>query len=267
MSDGCCEPAELVHKAAAGGLQLISLTDHDTVRGVPEARKVASKADCRFISGVELEAFIDLDGNSYSVHILGYGIDENDTTLLAALKKVHHARKTRARKMVSKLNNLGIEITGEEVSAFSHGDAVGRVHIAQALKENGAVAHIDEAFQKFIGDNKPAYAAKTVHGPDKIIDLIHSCGGVAVWAHPYYCQNDALLEPLMEAGIDGLECYHREFDPQTSQHYFKLARKNNLIVTGGSDYHGTLEENFELGDWWFEPEWKTLPRPKNSSTA
>jgi hypothetical protein len=71
----------------------------------------------------------------------------------------------------------------------------------------------------------------------------------------------------MEAGIDGLECYHREFDPQTSQHYFKLARKNNLIVTGGSDYHGTLEENFELGDWWFEPEWKTLPRPKNSSTA
>ena len=167
--------------------------------------------------------------------------------------------------MVSKLNNLGIEITEEEVSAFSRGDAIGRVHIAQALKENGVVTHIDEAFQKFIGDNKPAYAAKTVHGPAKIIDLIHSSGGIAVWAHPYYCQNDALLEPLIDAGIDGLECYHREFDPQTSRHYFKLARENNLIVTGGSDYHGTLEENFKLGDWWFEPEWKSIRRKQTVS--
>ncbi|MFP4687905.1 MAG: PHP domain-containing protein [bacterium] len=252
LSDGYYSPTELIKMAKAGGLELVSLTDHDSVSGIKDARQTARNQGCKFISGIELEAFIDHRGESYSIHILGYGINETNEELLTILKKIHIARSQRARKMVSKLNSLGIEIDLQEVLKFSHGDSVSRVHVAQALKEKGIVDHIDKAFYKYIGNNRPAYVPKKTHNPSQIIKLIHASGGIAVWAHPYYCDNDSLIQPLIAAGIDGIECFHREFDEKTVEHYLEMASRYNLIVTGGSDFHGTLEESFELGDWWFD---------------
>ena len=252
MSDGCHEPAKLIRMAVEAGLEIVSLTDHDSVAGTAEARRVAEENGCLFIAGVELEAFVTEDGRNYSVHILGYGIDEKAPRLIRALEKVRTARRRRARQIVEKLQNCGVDISKKEVFSFSKGESVGRVHIAQALVQKNIVEHIDEAFDEYIGDDKPAYVPKKAHNPQQIIRIIHAAGGKAVWAHPYFCKNDSLVEPLVEAGIDGMECHHREFSLKMSEYYLTIARQYKLFTTGGSDYHGTLEEQFSLGDWWFD---------------
>lgn len=253
FSDGEFSPEKLVRLATRAGLDVISLTDHDTVNGLERAQQAARKYSTRLIPGVELEAFFKTNKSTYSLHILGYNIRDTDTNLRKTLEKIHRARQTRARQILDKLAGLNIELPMDAVLEFARGDLIGRVHIAQALKKLKFVETIEEAFDKYIGDDGPAYVPKDVHNPREIINLIHESGGIAVWAHPWYTGNDALLYPLMDMGLDGLECYHKEFSPLLVRHYLKLARKHDLIVSGGSDYHGSLEENFELGEWWFNP--------------
>ncbi|MGM0381362.1 MAG: PHP domain-containing protein [bacterium] len=254
FSDGKYQPQQLVRMAAETRLKVISLTDHDTINGLEQARRTAQKYNCLFIPGVELEAFFETNKDTYSLHILGYNIDYENKKLQKSLKKMHEARRNRARQILGKLSQFNIDLPMEKVLEFARGDLIGRVHIAQALQKLNFVQTMDEAFDRYIGDDSPAYVPKDVHTPAEIIELIHNSGGLAIWAHPYYTENDALLHPLVEMGLDGLECYHREFTHLQKRHYLNLARKHNLIVSGGSDYHGTLEEDFKLGDWWIELE-------------
>ncbi|MFB6357075.1 MAG: PHP domain-containing protein [bacterium] len=254
ISDGRLSPDSLVEKAVEHGLQLISLTDHDTTRGVPTARNKARELGCYFIDGVELETAVkNQDGEEASVHILGYGIDPNNARLNNLMDQIQKHRVLRAQKITEKLERYcDINISFTNVKNHSKGDSLSRVHVAQVLKEEGHVESIDEAFDRFLGLQQPAYVSREAPGPAELIKLIHYAGGQAVWAHPFYSMNDDLLHPLVEAGLDGIECRHSKFSDDVAVHYMNLAKKHDLFVTGGSDYHGTLEENFTLGDWWWE---------------
>ncbi len=252
-SDGCLTPGELIKTACENGIQLLSITDHDTVAGIEEGIATARKFNCLFIPGVELEVFAkDFDNNYCSIHLLGYGMNYRDTTLLDYLKTVRKARVVRAKKMLRRLHQFGIEMNFAAIKQQAGGELIGRVHVARALKQAHHVRYFDEAFELYIGDQRPAYVAKPRHSPEKIISLIHSCGGIAVWAHPFFTGNDSVLEELIEQGLDGIECYHHEFDRKTVEHYRQLASHHDLLITGGSDFHGTLEEEFKPGDWWYE---------------
>lgn len=260
FSDGKFSPKKIVSEAAKNGLDLISITDHDTVKGLPEGVEAATDLSCYVIPGLELEAFVQEEKNKYyAVHLLGYGIDYEDDDLLAFLEEIKTARVKRAKKMLQKLESFGIKLDFEAVASFSDGESIGRVHVAQALKKAGFVDNVEEAFQLYIGNDQPAYQPKPHYNPQRVIDLLHDIGGEAVWAHPYYTNNDAVLEKLVEYGLDGMECYHHEFDEQITNHYLELAREYNLKVTGGSDFHGTLEEEFKPGDWWYEVEESPVP--------
>ncbi len=252
-SDGALTPSALLRIAAGNGLKLLSITDHDSVAGIPEAERAAHKYKLLFIPGVELEAFIETEpGHYHSVHLLGYGLNYRETALVEYLAEIREARLERLQGMLGKLRNLGIKVDFSAVQKNATGESVGRVHLARTLKQNNHVQSFDQAFERYIGNDRPAYVAKPRHSPRKIIRLIHDCGGIAVWAHPYFTGNDDLLPELIKQGVDGLEAYHHEFNQQTTEHYLQLAEQNNLLITGGSDFHGTMEEQFEPGDWWYE---------------
>lgn len=253
VSDGEFEPEELVRRTAERGLQLISLTDHDSVSGLPQARQTAREAGCFFVDGVELEATVeDEDGTFFGIHILGYGIDPENETLLKALSSIRENRVERARKIHERLQSIDVVFPYDAIEKQSTGETIGRVHIAQALKSHGYVSTMDEAFVQFLGAGQPGYVPRTGPAPGELIGLIQQAGGQAVWAHPYHTQNDEYIARLVEAGIDGIECIHSDFTQSISQRYKEMAEEYDLFITGGSDYHGTLEEDFDLGDYWIE---------------
>ncbi len=260
QSDGRFAAVKVVEMAVEKGLQIVSITDHDTVAGVPAARQRARELGCMFVDGLELEATLEESPDEHDpIHILGYGIDITHPSLLGILQQIRDNRVLRTEEICRQLTVMGYPIEFDRVLERSTGQSVSRVHIAQVMKENGYVGSIDEAFLRLIGDDKPAYVPREGPGPEQLIDLIHAAGGIAVWAHPYYSGRDDLLEPLLDAGLDGIECYHSQFDAETAQHYLSMAEEHDLIVTGGSDFHGTLEENFELGDWWFNLQRLPIP--------
>jgi len=253
VSDGHFTPAELVHRTVERGLQLISLTDHDTVSGLPEARKIAREAGCFFVNGVELEASLqDDDGSFFGIHILGYGIDPENEELLEALSRIRENRVDRARKIHQRLQTIDINFPFGSIRKQATGETISRVHIAQVLKSQGHVSSMEEAFVRFLGAGKPAYVPRTGPDPEELIKLIQQAGGKAVWAHPYHTHKDEYVEQLVEAGIDGIECIHSDFSKSVTRRYKEMAEQHDLFVTGGSDYHGTLEEDFDLGDIWIE---------------
>lgn len=259
-SDGRFPPSELITRAVDNGLEVVALTDHDTVSGLEEARDTARELGCYFVDGVEVEATIeDPSGEYFGIHILGYGIDPDDGPLNSVLETIRENRVDRARTIRDRLHEIGVDIDFDQVVEQSKGKSLSRVHIAQVLLDEGAVETIDEAFERYIGNGKPAYVPRTGPGPEELIDYIHGAGGVAVWAHPYYTRRDQYIDRLVAAGIDGIETRHSEFSEETERHYQAMANEYGLFVTGGSDFHGTLEESFNLGDWWIDVE--ELPFP------
>lgn len=253
MSDGKYSPEELVERAHRRGIELLSLTDHDTVSGVTAARKKARELGCYFVDGVELETTVqDETGTRRVVHILGYGIDPDFQPLLDLLEEIHDERVIRARQILGNLRSMGLNVPFQQLRQKTEGQSLSRVHIAQAMKTLQLVDSIDEAFNVYLGNDCPAYVPFKTTEPEQLIDLIHRAGGLAVWAHPYYSMRDELIEPLVEAGLDGVECFHADFDEDVARHYRDMAAEYDLIVTGGSDYHGTMEENFQLGEWWLD---------------
>jgi len=254
-SDGRYSPSELVHRAADGGLELIALTDHDTVSGLAAAREAARERDLYFVNGLELEATLqDPDGSFFAIHILGYGMDPTNQDLLDILTRIREKRIQRARQIHFHLEKLDIIIPFEKIEDYSEGESLSRVHVAQVLKDFGYVDSMNEAFDRYLGNDRPAYVPRMGPGPEELIMLIHHAGGHAIWAHPYYTERDEYIEYLVAAGIDGIECSHSEFSDDITRQYRQIAREYDLFITGGSDYHGTLEEEFDLGEWWVEIE-------------
>ncbi|ADI01834.1 PHP domain-containing protein [Syntrophothermus lipocalidus] len=239
-SDGLLTPPELVEEAVAAGLEGMALTDHDTVAGVEAAWAYARARHSSFwfIPGIEMNT----DVGPHEVHVLGYFIDPRYEPLLNRLEEIRQARFQRNLKMVAKLNAMGYKISVERVSELAQGGLIGRPHIAQALMEKGYVFSIREAFEKLIGQGKPAYVPRYKFLPEEAVQLIKGAGGVPVLAHPGLIQNDDLVERLLTLGMEGIEVYYPEHSEKDIERYLEMARKGGLLITGGSDYHGTPEE-------------------------
>jgi hypothetical protein len=234
FSDGTFSPEELVSHASSQGLAAISLTDHDTMEGCVRTAIACQQAGIEFISGTELTA----EQASEEIHILGYLMDRENPKLLEEMAKFQTIRQNRIREMVEKLNQKRIPITAEAVFSLANCRAPGRPHVARALVKAGHCASLDEAFERFLKKGRPAWVPKFKMSAAEAIALIHQAGGVAVMAHPGLNRADHLIPAMIEAGLDGIECFHSKHSLITANHYLEMTRQYNVLATGGSDCHG-----------------------------
>ena len=220
--------------AKAAGITVLALTDHDTLKGLPEMKEAAASAGIGFIPGVEFSARWE----NRQVHILGYGVDGQNALLLERLADVRNARRSRLDKIVKRLHEMGMDV---DVPVPAEGQrAVGRPHIARALVAQGYVQTVQEAFDLYIGEGRPAYQPQTKMTPPEAVGLIHQAGGLAVQAHPEEIGDRELaLRLLDELPYDGLEVYHPSAqDKEIETFWLQTAMERGLLITGGSDYHG-----------------------------
>jgi 3',5'-nucleoside bisphosphate phosphatase len=244
-SDGKYKPAELIAKAAALGLKVIALTDHDSIEGITPAMEAAKAyPDLTFIPGVEISTDLP-DGEA---HILGYFIDYTNPEFKKELEKFRDSRTGRGRRMVEKLGGLGIKIDWARVQAIAGDGAIGRPHVAQAMLEKGYIKTFEEAFDKYIGHGGPAYVEREKMTPEEAVKLILRAKGIPVLAHPFTVKNPAaMVKSLKAAGLMGIEAYYKDNTPKVTQNTLKLAKTYGLIATGGTDYHGISDNEVMLG--------------------
>jgi predicted metal-dependent phosphoesterase TrpH len=234
FSDGTYSPEELVSEAKRHGLRAIALTDHDTVEGCPRAAAACAAAGLEFIPAAELTA--EHDGNE--LHLLAYFVDVDDADFLRHLAQFQAARRNRVHEMISRLNGKDIPLRAETVFELAGCNSPGRPHVGRALVQGGFCASMDEAFERFLKKNRPAWVPKFKISALEAIGLVHDAGGFAVMAHPGLNHTDAIIPRLAAAGLDGLECFHTKHSAADSRHYLQIARELRLLVTGGSDCHG-----------------------------
>src|SRR5258708_2202258 len=234
FSDGTYSPEELVAQAKRRELQVLALTDHDTVEGCVPTAKACQAAGIEFIAGTELTA--EQDG--HEIHILGYSIDLDNPKFLNEIGKFQNVRQNRIREMVMRLNQINVPLQAEEVFALANCRAPGRPHVARALVQAGLVGSLDEAFERFLKKNRPAWVPKFKMSASEATKLIHQSGGVAVMAHPGLNRSDEVIPGMVEAGLDGIECFHTKHSAAIAEHYLRMAERLHLLVTGGSDCHG-----------------------------
>lgn len=242
-SDGTYTPLQLIKESISRRLSAVAIVDHDTVEAIPEAIAEANGTGLEIISGVELTS----EYENQEVHILGYFLDYQDKVLLEKLKLAQQARRERVFKMLKNLEGLGIRLNPETVFNIAGEGTVGRMHIAQALVKEGYCQSPGEAFGKYIGDKSPAYVLGFRLLPKEAIKIINDAGGVAVIAHPYTLRNDALIAEFANDGLEGIEVYYPEHSQSTINFYLDLAKKLGLLVTGGSDFHGSAKPEIKLG--------------------
>ncbi|MEU6087911.1 PHP domain-containing protein [Streptomyces sp. NPDC047085] len=253
-SDGTDTPAELVRNAAAAGLDVVALTDHDTTRGYAEAI-AALPEGLTLVTGAELSCRID----GISMHMLAYLFDPEEPALLAERELVRDDRVPRAQGMVAKLNALGVPVAWEQVERIAAGGSVGRPHVASALVELGVVPTVSDAFTKeWLADGGRAYVEKHETDPFEAIRLIKGAGGVAVFAHPAAAKRgrtvpEAAIAEMAAAGLDGIEVDHMDHDADSRERLRGLAKELGLLVTGSSDYHGSRKD-VSLGEYTTDPE-------------
>lgn len=246
-SDGILSAPEIIDYAVRIGLRGIAITDHDTVNGLEMAANYIRETNAvlKFIPGIELNT----DYNDAEVHILGYFIDYYNQPMLARLVELRQSRLERAEKMIEKLHNMGLVINFEMVRKLAQGDLIGRPHIAQALVERGYVFSIKEAFDKYISKGRPAYVPRYKFLPAEAIEIIYKAGGIAVLAHPGLIKNNNIVNEIVALGIEGIEVYYPEHNPIQIDYYLKLCKDKDLLITGGSDFHGigSVDSRSRLG--------------------
>ena len=249
-SDGTFTPTELVRAAKEIGLELLAVTDHDTVAGVAEAQLVASEVGLTLLPGVELSA----EGAPGKCHLLGLGIDPESSELLETLARLSQNRRARNEKIVGRLNSLGVAVAYDEVVAVAPpGANVGRPHFAQLLVQRGVVPDINSAFQRYLADDGPAYVEKATLTPAECAALIHRAGGLCFVAHPGLLKlsshetMEARLRAYIAAGVDGIEAYYSQHSPASEAQFLRLAKKYGWPVCGGSDFHGAAKPHVKLG--------------------
>ncbi|MFF0437598.1 PHP domain-containing protein [Streptomyces sp. NPDC004327] len=253
-SDGTDTPAELVRNAAAAGLDVVALTDHDTSRGYAEAI-AALPEGLTLVTGAELSCRYD----GVSLHMLAYLFDPEEPALLAERELVRDDRVPRARAMVGKLQELGVPVTWDQVARIAGDGSVGRPHVAEALVELGVVPDVSGAFTpEWLADGGRAYVEKHELDPLDAIRLVKAAGGVTVFAHPLAvkrgeCVPESAIAELAEAGLDGIEVDHMDHDEPTRARLRGLAKELGLLTTGSSDYHGS-RKTIGLGDFTTDPE-------------
>ena len=247
FSDGSLPPTQLVARAVQRGLEVIALTDHDCTDGLPEALEAAARhPSFLLIPGVELST--DVPQNE--VHVLGYFIAWRSPAFQERLAHLRRSRLDRGQAMVAKLRELGIDLSWERVQEIAGDGAVGRPHIALAMLEAGHIKALDEAFDRYLSRNGPAYVEREKMTPTEAVQLITSVNGLPVLAHPAQLQDlDRFLEEMKGAGLIGLEVYYQDYSSEDINRLLAAARRHDLLPLGGSDFHGiggSLE--CDLGD-------------------
>lgn len=247
-SDGSLTPTELAEAAVAVKLEAVALTDHDTTAGLQELIIGARQYDLRVISGVEISA----DYHPGAMHMLGYFFDPANARMQEKLSRLRAGRNERNRQILQKLCELGLALTWGEVHSLAGGEVVGRPHFARALIARGHVKDKAEAFERFLARGRPAYAERFRLSPSDSIKMIREAGGVPILAHPCSLklgqkQLRALLEELAAIGLAGVEVYHSEHNPSQTRLYHRLATDLGLVMSGGSDFHGSLMPDIKLG--------------------
>lgn len=234
-SDGFWSPAQVVERVVAeGDLTVIAITDHDITDGVAETRAAAAPHGIEVVSAIEASATMD----KRPIHILGYFVDIDDPAFLAEQERVVGMRVERMRKMVAKLAAYGVEVDMDELLAFAHRGIVGRLHLAHLLVRQGAVASLEEAFGRYLADDRSCYVSIGSNTPKGAIEMILQAGGVPVLAHPASSQVDELIPAMVRDGLRGIEVWHAAHSPEQSRYYASLAKKHGLLASGGSDCHG-----------------------------
>lgn len=249
VSDGTFTPREVAFYAKAKGLSAIALTDHDSMDGIDACIEAAKLVDLLVIPGIELTG----NYKGKEIHILGYYLDKNHPILQEKLKELIITRETRNIKMLTNLIALGFDLTIEDL--YPPGTSKGvltRAHFARALCNKGYASTINEAFEKYLSSDKPAYVKRQSMDYKECINLIHTAGGVAVIAHPHLYRFSpeifpVFIDDLVKAGINGLETIYPKYSDNETIQLFELCFTYNLISTGGSDFHGTNKPNLDIG--------------------
>lgn len=252
-SDGTFTPEELITAAKEAGLSAIALTDHDTCSGVDKALKAAEKTDIELIPGIELSTSYTLpDGKEKEIHVVGLFIDTNNKALLDKTAEFRACRDGRNEKMVEALQREGFSITMEALVAENPDCVITRANIARFLVDHGCIKSVSEAFDKYIGDGCRCYVDRFKVTPMEAVSLIKGAGGIAVLAHPllYHLSSvnlQKLIDDMKEAGLDGIEALYSTYTTGDEQLVKKIAHENGLLISGGSDFHGTNKPTIHLG--------------------
>lgn len=247
-SDGTYTPAELVQLAVSAGLSAFALTDHDTIAGISEAKLAAADCNCEVISGVELSC----DYNGREVHMVGLFIDETDPALQAELASFNERRIERNKEMVRRLQAEGLAITYEGLLADNHDRVITRGNIAKYLVDHQLVRDNPTVFSRYLGDDCRCFVPREKISPGQAIRIIHAAGGLAILAHPllYHMNLEQLrdfLALLKADGLDGMEAIYSTFQPGDERNMKRIAGELDLLISGGSDFHGSNKPHIRLG--------------------
>jgi predicted metal-dependent phosphoesterase TrpH len=247
-SDGSFTPTEVIDFAQKAGVTALAITDHDITTGILEATVAGGKHGIDVIPGIEISSIL---GDS-ELHILGYFLDYQDTRLNERLARLRESRHRRNPKIIERLRAAGIEITYEEVRSLAGTDSVGRPHIARVLMEKGVVASAKEAFDLWLADGRPAYVPRELPTPSEAMQWIREAKGLPVLAHPTWVKTTEgtltdLVRRLKADGLDGIEVHYSTHTPRQTREYLALAKQLDLLVTGGSDFHGLTKPDIDVG--------------------
>jgi predicted metal-dependent phosphoesterase TrpH len=245
-SDGEFTPAEVAERARAAGIGVWALCDHDTVAGLPDARAAADRAGIRLVPGIELSAFLD----AKEIHLLGHFVDPAHPSLKEFEDFLAEHRRVRMGHIIERLAGLGIRLRAEDIEKWSGGKTIGRPHVARAVVEAGAAATVKEAFDRYLGEGKPAYVGRYRLLAEDAVRLIRGAGGTTTVAHPGVSRLERHdLVRLRAAGVEGLEVHHADHVPSQREKLLRIAEALDLVPTAGSDYHGvTIAPDRKLGD-------------------
>ncbi len=250
FSDGTLSPKAVVSLAKLRGLEVISITDHDTIDGVSEAIEAGKYYGVDVVSGVELSC----EWQGLEVHILGYGIDIRNSELLSVLETRKTYRRKRLLEMLERLKDFGINISEEEVLSMAKGSA-GRPHLAMVMLKKGIISSLREAYEKFIGKEAACYIPPKRMNVAEAVDLIRKASGVAVIAHPVFIPRQLLIDIIQKVPIWGLEVYYPEHSQRLVFEFMSICNEWGLIPTGGSDFHGEAKEQDYLGKVGLQWRW------------
>jgi predicted metal-dependent phosphoesterase TrpH len=251
-SDGQHAAAEVARLAAQAGVAVWSLSDHDTVAGMAAAAAAAAALGIRLVPGIELSAFLD----RREIHLLGHFVDPEHPTLRRFENFLAEQRRERMHHIVRKLAALGVHLRVTDIEKFGDGKTIGRPHVARAIQETGAVTSVKEAFDRFLGEGKPAYVGRYRLEAEEAVQLVRGAGGVTTVAHPGVSRLErGDLERLRAAGVEGLEVHHPDHNPSVREKYLRIAEAFDLVPTAGSDFHGeAVQPDRHLGEVTMEPE-------------
>ena len=247
-SDGAFSVERLAEALSEAGVRVWALTDHDSVTGCPAAAKIAAHLDLRFLTGIEVSAY-----HSRSVHVLGLGVDVTSMNSFEVERRAQ--RDNRMSQMLARLSTLGLEIDMSDVRGQAADGVLTRPHLARALVARGLVSSVQEAFDHYLAEGKPGYVAEMWPSVEQAVDIIHTCGGLAILAHPGIYDLDSSISSWIDAGLDGIEVGHPKHTKAQTRAYIRLADKHKILKTVSSDYHGPATAAVALGQTQIPEQW------------